>query len=83
MVFHGSRLNILRNEDLFQGYLPKIGREIIGFVYLSDYFGIIRGPWEFFCMPNPFLHSEMNFEQKKIVIRVNLYHRIPTKKTIL
>jgi len=48
-------LNILRNEDLFQGYLPKIGRQIIGFVYLSDYFGIIREPWEF--QYNPFHHD--------------------------
>jgi len=33
-------------------------------------------------MVNPFLDSEMDFEQPKIVIRVNLYRRIPTKKTI-
>jgi hypothetical protein len=31
-------------------------------------------------MLNPFLHSEMDFEQQKIVIRVNLYCRIPAKK---
>ena len=33
-------------------------------------------------MMNPFMHSEMNYEQQKIVIRVNLYDRITTKKVI-
>ena len=28
----------------------------------------------FFSTLNPFLHSEMDFEQQKIKIRVNLYH---------
>jgi hypothetical protein len=76
------RLKILRNEDFFWGYLPEIRREIVGFVDLSDYFCKIRVPWEFFSMLNPFLHSEMDSEQQKIVIRVNLYRRIPAKKTI-
>jgi hypothetical protein len=31
-------------------------------------------------MLNPFLHSEMDSEQQKIVIHVNLYVRIPVKK---
>jgi hypothetical protein len=68
-----SRLKILRNDDFFSGIFAEIRREIVGFVDLSDYFCIIRVPWEFFSMLNPFLHSEMDFEQQKIVIRVNLY----------
>jgi hypothetical protein len=31
-------------------------------------------------MLNPFLHSEMNSEQQKIVIRINLYDQVPVKK---
>jgi hypothetical protein len=31
-------------------------------------------------MLNPFLHSEIDFEQQKIMIHVNLYSRIPAKK---
>lgn len=78
----GRRLNILRNEDFFLGYLPEIRREIVGFVDLCNYLCIIWVPWEFFSMLNTFLHSEMDFEQQKIVIRVNLYHQIPAKKAI-
>jgi hypothetical protein len=33
-------------------------------------------------MVNPFLHSEIDFEQQKIVIRVNLYRWILVKKSI-
>jgi hypothetical protein len=40
-------------------------------------------PWEFFSMLNPFLHSEMDYEQQKIVIRVNLYRQIAAKKSHL
>ena len=76
----GRRLKILQNEDFFWGYLPEIRLKIVRFVDLSDYFCKIRVPWEFFSMLNPFLHSEMNSEQQKIVIRVNLYSRIPAKK---
>lgn len=35
------RLNVLRNDNFFRGHLPEILREIISFVYLSDYFCII------------------------------------------
>jgi hypothetical protein len=77
-----SRLKLLRNGDFFREYLPEIRREIIGFVDLSDYFCIIRVPWEFFSLLNPFLHSEMDFEQQKTVIHVNLYRRILAKKAI-
>jgi hypothetical protein len=62
--------------------LPEIRQEIVGFVDLSDYFCKIRVPWEFFSMLNPFLHSKMDFEQQKTVIRVNLYRQIPAKKAI-
>jgi hypothetical protein len=51
--------------------LLEIPREIVGFVDLSDYFCKIRVSLEFFSMMNPFLHSEMDFEQQKIVICVN------------
>jgi hypothetical protein len=82
IVLLRSRLNVLRNDDFFRGHLPEIRREIVRFVDLSDYFCIIRVPQGFFSMLNPFLHSEMDFEQQKIVIRVNLYRRIPAKKAI-
>jgi len=68
----------------YRDICPKSGekREIVRFVDLSDYFCKIRVPWEFFKMLNPFLHSEMDFEQQKKVIRVNLYRRILAKNQI-
>jgi hypothetical protein len=64
----------------FWGYLLEIRLEIVGFLDLSDYFLKISIPWEFFSMLNPFLHSKMDSEQQKIVIRINLYNQIPAKK---
>jgi hypothetical protein len=55
-------------DDIFQGYLSKILLKIVRSAYLSDYFCIIQVPQEFFSMLNPFLHSEMDFKQQKIVI---------------
>jgi hypothetical protein len=52
------------NEDFFRGYLLEIWGEIVRFIYLSDYFYIIR-VLQFFNMLNLFLHSEMNFKQQK------------------
>ena len=63
------RLKILRNEEFFGGYLSEIPQEIVGLLYLSDYFCRIRVPWKFFNMMKPFLHSKMDFEQQKIMIR--------------
>ena len=74
-----SRLKILRNEDFFPRYLPKIRWGIVGFVDLSDYLCRIRVSWEFFSMLNSFLHSKMNSKQQKIIIRVNLYLQIQWK----
>jgi hypothetical protein len=61
------RVKILGNEYFWGGYLSEIPGEIVGLLDLSDYF----------CN-----HSEMDFEQQKIVIRVNLYLLILAKKSI-
>jgi hypothetical protein len=56
----------------FQGYLSQILLEIVELVDLSDYFYIIQEP-KFFSMLNLFLYLEIDFEQQKIVIHINLF----------
>jgi hypothetical protein len=53
---------------IFRGPLLKIFSEIVRFTCLSDYFCIIRVPWDFFNMLDPCLHSKIDFKQQKIII---------------
>ena len=60
---------------IFSDICPKFGEKLLD---LSDYLSVLG----IFQHVNPFLHSKMNSEQQKIVMYINLYYVILTKKII-